>query len=277
MIPPRFRDALERLSYEPPLRLVARFLLKLLPVSAATRSNWDISSRPAYLLGLVVAAEQARNEGREAISVIEFGVAGGRGLVALQDEAAAVERESGVIVKVFGFDMGSKGLPEFIGDYRDHPEKWKPGDFPMHEAALRAKLTPRTTLVLGNVRETVGRFFDEHQPPPIGFVSFDMDLYSSTREALKIFTHPKSQMLLHVPLYFDDMGSFTYHGFAGEMLAVDEFNAANNGVKIDVWAGVRDSRPFPERPYLGHMFVAHDLEGASKVSLARQINTLPLS
>jgi len=172
--------------------------------------------------------------------------------------------------------MGAKGLPEFIGDHRDHPEKWKPGDFPMDEDALRARLAPETTLILGHVRETSARFFAEHQPPPIGFVSFDMDLYSSTRDAFQIFTQPGKSMLWHVPLYFDDMGSFTYHRYAGELLAVREFNEQDHGVKIDTWAGVRDERPFPERTYLGHMFVAHDLEATSKVVLNRGVDLLTL-
>src|SRR5262249_16807684 len=151
---------------------------------------WDISARPAYLLGLVMAANQARIENRPEICAIEFGVAGGNGLLALQSEAEAVEKESGIAIKVYGFDMGSGGLPEFIGDHRDHPEKWRPGDYPMVEDALRSRLTPRTTLILGNVRDTVTGFFDGHQPPPIGFVAFDMDLFSSTRDALRIFTDP---------------------------------------------------------------------------------------
>ena len=74
-------------------------------------------------------------EGIPAISAIEFGVAGGSGLLALEREAAAVEAELGVAIKVYGFDNGPAGLPEFIGDHRDHPDKWRPGDFPLDEAS----------------------------------------------------------------------------------------------------------------------------------------------
>ena len=179
--------------------------------------------------------------------------------------------ETGVRIKVYGFDMGPRGLPEFIGDYRDHPDRWRPGDFPMDEDALRSRLRPRTTLILGNVRETADGFFDKYQPPPIGFVAFDMDLYSSTRDALRIFTHPSKEMLWHVPLYFDDMGSFAFHRFAGELLAIHEFNEQNDSIKIDAWAGVRDDRPFPESSYLGRMFVAHHLQATSSVVLSRGI------
>jgi hypothetical protein len=251
-------------------------MLKQFPVSVQTRVRWDISDRPAYLLGLATAGEQAVAEERKAISAIEFGVAGGRGLVALQREAEAVEKEYGVEIKVYGFDMGKQGLPELIGDYRDHPEKFKSGDFPMDEEQLRSKLSSRTALLLGNVRDTVNRFFEEYSPPPIGFVSFDMDLYTSTRDAFRIFTHPNKQMLLHTPLYFDDMGSFSYHDHAGELLAIHEFNEQNYDVKIHPWAGVRSERPFHEAPYLDHMFLAHDLASASKITLNRAVGTLPL-
>src|SRR4051812_48768385 len=105
----RMRSALIRLGHEPPFRLLVRFLLKQLPVSVETRAFWDISPRAAYLLGLVRAAKEARHENRPEISAIEFGVAGGRGLVALQDEAAAVEKELGLRIKVYGFDMGRQG------------------------------------------------------------------------------------------------------------------------------------------------------------------------
>jgi hypothetical protein len=222
-----------------------------------------------------MAAEQAVVEKRKAISAFEFGVAGGRGLLALQREAEEVEKEYEVAIKVYGFDL-KIGLPELIGDYRDHPEKFKSGDFPMDEDKLRSKLTSRTTLLLGNVRDTVNRLFEEHKPPPIGFVSFDMDLYSSTRDAFQLFTHPSKQMLVHTPLYFDDLGSFTYHDHAGELLAIHEFNKQNYGVKIHPWAGVRNERPFHEAPYLDHMFSAHDLAGASKINLDRTVDTLPL-
>ena len=97
-------------------------------VSARTRALWDLSKRPAYLVGVLAAAEQALAQGVSAISVIEFGVAGGEGLIALQNEAAAVESETGVEIKVYGFDMGPHGLPRFIGDYRDHPDAWQAGD-----------------------------------------------------------------------------------------------------------------------------------------------------
>src|SRR5262245_21614313 len=83
-------DFVERLAMEPPLRIVARAALGMLPVPVTTRARWELSRRPAYLVGVLEAARQARRQNVPEISVIEFGVAGGDGLVTLQHEAAAV-------------------------------------------------------------------------------------------------------------------------------------------------------------------------------------------
>ncbi|WP_417911310.1 hypothetical protein [Candidatus Electronema sp. PJ] len=268
---------LGRLGMEPPFRLLVKALLRQLNVSVRTRALWDISKRPTYLLGVLTAAEQARKQKISEISVIEFGVAAGDGLVTLQSEAEAVERETGIGIKVYGFDAGpQQGLPAFIGDYRDHPEAWQPGDYPMNESALRALLTKRTTLILGNVKDTVPGFFQNFQPPPIGFVSFDLDLYSSTKEALQIFCVPDKKMLWHVPLYFDDIDFLFNHKFAGELLAIEEFNQESSQVKIDKWHGVRIGRPFKEMSFLEKLYVAHDLEAISQVALNRHVAMLPL-
>lgn len=250
----------EKVLKEPPLRLLVKGLYGVLPVSVSTRALWDISARPNYLSGVLLAARQARDEGIPAISVIEFGVAGGNGLVAMQNEAEAVERETGVQIKVFGFDNGPDGLPEFIGDHRDHPDAWHPGDYPMDEAKLRARLAPRTTLILGNVRDTVPAFVRDANAPPVGFISVDVDLYSSTMQALQILTLPGRKLLMRTFIYFDDVELPISHRFAGELLAIDEFNAANSTIKIDQLRGFNINRPFPEKSYLRMMYVAHDLE-----------------
>lgn len=266
-----------RLAKEPPFRMAVKAIYKLLPTSVHTRSLWDVSARPNYLLGVLQAARQAVEERVGAISVIEFGVAGGSGLVCLQREAEAVEAATGVSIKVYGFDNGPAGLPGFIGDYRDHPDAWAPGDYPMDEAALRARLGPRTTLIIGDVKDTVPRFVDDARNPPVGFISIDVDLYSSTRDALKILSLPNKRMLRRTPLYFDDMLMFINHKFAGQPLAIDEFNAENELVKIDRWHGLKYERPFPEKQYLDSMYIAHDLEQINKIALNREALKLPLS
>lgn len=264
------------LARESPFRVLTRMWLKRCAASVHTREQWAISRRPAYLTGLVHAAGVARHEGYSTFTAVEFGVAGGNGLLALQDEALAVERELGVQIHVVGFDSG-QGLIGPTGDHRDHPDYWKEGDFPLDEPALRENLLPSTRLILGDVRDTVPEYVERLQEAPLGFVSFDLDLYSSTTHALDIFTHPRKWTLTKVPLYFDDvMEPLVSHRFAGELLAIEEFNQKDTGIKIDRWRGVKMGRPFPEHPYLDCMYLAHDLEAISECVLERTIRQLPM-
>lgn len=190
------------------------------------------------------------------ISVIEFGVASGAGLLTLQQHAETAGREFGVAISVFGFDLGV-GLPE-VRDFRDHPDAWRAGDYPMDVAKLLPKLRPTSSLVFGDVAETVPDFVDR-QTCPVGFVSMDLDLYSSTRNALHLFMSPKRKMLPHTPVYFDDILLPHSHNFAGELLAIREFNSESHGVKIDRWRGLKRRSAFPESPWMEAMYMAHDL------------------
>jgi hypothetical protein len=255
---------------EPPFRLLVRFALNWWPASVRTRALWGKSYRPNYLAGVLFAAEQAKSEGAHAISVIEFGVARGDGLVVLERIAADVEEATGVRISVYGFDAGPGGLPDFIGDHRDCPDLWRPGDFPMDIDALRARLGPRTSLVLGNIRDTAPAFIEKYDPPPVGFVAIDVDLYSSTVWALQLLTSPERRMLRHVPMYFDDIDLDQVHAYAGELLAISEFNERETDVKIDRWRGLKQNRPFPEEGWLEKMFMAHDLLAISRCALVRE-------
>src|ERR1700686_1864305 len=98
----------------------------------------------------------------------------------------------------------------------------------MDEVELRKRLTSKTRLVLGNVRETLRGF----HPPPVGFVSFDLDYYSSTMCAFEVFNAPHLKTVI---LYFDDTCLPWCHRFAGERLAIDEFNRDSLDTRIDHW------------------------------------------
>jgi hypothetical protein len=267
---------LSRVAKEPPFRLLAKQVLSVAPVSVRVKSEWDAVSRPNYLAGVLAAADQAGREGISAVSVIEFGVAGGQGLLALQKISEDVEKETKVHVAVYGFDTG-RGLPELTGDQRDHPDRWIAGDYIMDERALRARMTSRTTLILGEVKDTVADFVRNQQHPPLGFVAIDVDLYSSTRDALQVLSLPGKRLLMHLPMYFDDVKRIFNHRFAGELLAIDEFNALNENVKIDRWRGITEGRAFPESDWLERMYVAHDLEAISKAHATREHLKLELS
>lgn len=182
--------------------------------------------RPHYAYIVWQAADLARRLGVTRISVLEFGVAGGRGLLNLEMHAARVGALTGVGIDVYGFDTG-EGLPPPEG-YRDLPYVWQAEHFKMDQAALKAKLTT-AKLVLGNVRETLPGFAASHHPAPIGAVSFDLDYYSSTVDALKVFEVPSEHRLPRIFNYFDDIYSSDLGHVGpgtGVPLALAEFNAA---------------------------------------------------
>src|SRR5262245_29668740 len=72
----------------------------------ATKLKLHSIERPEYGHCLLQAAQLARRLGHSRISAIEFGVAGGNGLVALERHAAYVTRQTGVEVAIYGFDTG---------------------------------------------------------------------------------------------------------------------------------------------------------------------------
>ena len=216
-------------------------------------------SRSQYGFGLLQAGRLAAGLGIRRISAIEFGVAGGNGLLALEDHATRVTRETGVKIDIFGFDSGT-GLPEPI-DYRDMPYAWEEGFYAMDIDELNTRLKS-SKLVIGDVRDTVG-LFAATNPAPVGFISFDLDYYSSTMSALKILDLPFDNLLPRVFCYFDDVAGgpgVCYNKFTGELLAIGEFNEAHADRKLARIAGLRHN--FRTLPVLWHeqIYVAHLFE-----------------
>src|SRR4051812_38992487 len=179
-----------------------------------------VRTRPQYLWPLLQSAHAARALNIPTIAALEFGVAGGNGLLAMEQAAKTATELSGTEIEIFGFDSGS-GMPAPV-DPRDAPWLIEPAYFKMDEDALRARLE-RAHLVLGNVAETVPAWIrSEHAP--IGFVAFDLDYYSSTVEALRVLEGDEAQVLPRVPCYFDDMFGYGWSDFMGPRAALDEFN-----------------------------------------------------
>jgi hypothetical protein len=187
--------------------------------------------RPHYGYCVYQAALLARKLGMERISVIEFGVAGGNGLVNLEGHAREVTRLLGVEIDLYGFDTG-KGLPP-VTDYRDMPYHWKTGFFKMDIPQLRERLK-KSTLVLGDIQKTAKGFFKKFNPAPIGALFYDFDLYSSTAAALKMLEAKDRYFLPRLFCYFDDTigEEELYNDFTGERLAIREFNEAHARIKL---------------------------------------------
>ena len=213
--------------------------------------------RPNYTWCVLHAASVAQRTGIPEISVIEFGVAGGNGLIALEAVAAEAQQVLGVGVRVFGFDTGD-GLPD-PRDHRDAPFLMEAGDFPMDRDALLARLE-NAELLLGDVRETVPAFLEAGRPP-VGFIAFDLDYYSSTHDALRLLDGDASSLQPRVLCYFDDVHGYPWGDSIGARLAIREFNEARRDRKLDRLHGMRhliapDQRDerWVDALYLAHLF-----------------------
>jgi hypothetical protein len=172
----------------------------------------------------------------------------------LERIAARTERLSGVRVDVYGFDTG-QGLPKPL-DYRDLPQLWGEGFYRMDVGRLQQRLE-RSRLILGPVAETVPRVLAESPPSPVGFVAFDLDMYSSTRDALALFDGDASVLLPRIVCCFDDIIGYSHSDFSGERLAISEFNDHHTMRKLSKIHGLRyvvQDKIWTEMMYMFHAF-----------------------
>jgi hypothetical protein len=95
------------------------------------------------------------------ISVIEFGCAGGRGLLAAEMHINEITKIFDVSIELYGFDTGT-GLPA-PRDYRDLPYYYQPSSFKMDHNTLQPKLKA-AKLVFGDVKETCHNFSKNTMP-----------------------------------------------------------------------------------------------------------------
>jgi hypothetical protein len=216
-----------------------------------------VVTRPHYTWSVLLAALTARGLGIAEISVLELGVAGGNGLLALEEAAAAAERLLGVSVAVWGFDLGT-GMPE-PRDQRDVPWAVRKGYFPMDEQALHSRLA-RAHLVLGPVNETLRKWVSEAHPP-VGFIAFDLDYYSSTVESFCLLEAEDPALLPRVVCYFDDVLGYGWSEHNGERAAITGFNAAHDSRKLGFVHGLghflpasQRGRPWSEQIWIAHLF-----------------------
>ena len=243
-----------------PLRqVIAQRILRWAPVSYATRIRYDAVRHPQYGYCIHRAALLAKALDLPAFSVLEFGVAAGEGLLNAERHAQLIETELGVRIEIYGFDLGS-GLPKPL-DYRDLPCRWQQGFFELNRAELERKLE-RAKLVFGDVKETVGGFAEKYRPAPIGAVFFDLDYYSSTIDALRVFDTAPANYLPRVYCYLDDIvdgGDVGMNEFLGELAAIREYNESNPTKKIAKIHALRAVRVIPA-VWNEQIFVHHDFE-----------------
>jgi hypothetical protein len=215
----------------------------------------DAHQRDAYTWCTLHAARLAQQLGYRRITVIEFGVAGGRGLVALERASEWASRCYGVDIDVVGFDSGQGLGPS--RDARDLPNIWSRGAFAMDEAALRDRLQ-RARLELGWIADTMPRFVAS-QPAPVGFCVFDVDQYHATRDALAILSAPLPLLMPRVHCLFDDVLGYTFGDRNGERLAITEFNDIDPSRWLSPIFGLQHFVPSRARfdTWVDKVFLAH--------------------
>jgi hypothetical protein len=215
------RIYIERLG-EPLLYNLASLFVWLFG-SVRQKIAYDLILRQPYAFCIQEAADLARRHNVPKVTLIEFGVASGAGLLNLCLIAEQVTKETGVEFDLVGFDSGD-GMPP-PRDYRDHPEKYFTGDYPLVDrAGLLAKLPSNAKIIFGDIKESLA-IFSRQISAPVGVVCIDVDYYWSTKEALDVLLLDPQLYLPRVFMYFDDVQDIDDNEFCGELLAIREFNA----------------------------------------------------
>jgi hypothetical protein len=236
---------------------------------------FDLVIRQQFAFPILHAARQAAARGLHRISMVEFGVASGAGLLNMCAIASEVMRATGVQIDLYGFDTGT-GMPTPV-DHRDHPEHWQEGDFPMEVDRLRDALPPFAHLVIGDVETTVPQFLESITPDrPLAFVSLDLDYYSSTKKAMAIFEASADLYLPTVLVYLDDIVEESANPWGGERLAVREFNERVALRKIAPFPVLRSKRIFKNPQWIDQIYILHVLDHEERqAKIRRGIHVLP--
>jgi hypothetical protein len=253
--PGQFRKVLVERGTEP----IHLNLLSAIVAACGTyraKVDFDLVVRQQYAFPILYAADAAKQYGYNTVTIIEFGVAGGAGLLNMCRIAERTQAATGIEFRIFGFDTG-KGMPAPI-DFRDLPESFQAGDFPMDVERLKRALPRFAELVIGDIADTVPRFLDSlGEEAPIGFVAVDVDYYSSAKKTLEVLRGDPRLYLPVVPVYLDDIGVDGSNPWTGELLAVEEFNRENKLRKIAPFTLLRSRRIFKNTQWIDRMFAAH--------------------
>ncbi len=224
------------------------------------RVSFDLVRRRHYAYCTLRAADLAASLGLRSITVAEFGVANGNGLLNLCKVSRAASRITGVEINVVGFDS-SVGLPPPT-DYRDHPELFQASDYPCAVDELRKALPDNARLSLGLVSETVPEFTASlSRNSPLAFAAIDVDYYSSTTQVLRALTHSDPEKYLPLTLlYLDDITDQFQSRWRGELLAVEEFNNQHVWRKIEKDHFLKYRRIFRNARWLEQIYLLHVLD-----------------
>jgi len=248
---------LERLAEPLHLNLIAIFVW--LFGSYRSKIAFDLIVRQQHAYCLLKAADRALKLGYKSVSVIEFGVASGAGILNIQKIASRIQKITGVKFDIYGFD-NIVGMPTHL-DYRDHPDLYKEGDYKMNYELLKKQLNQNVKITNGNIKNNVREFIKNLSPQsPIGFVAIDVDYYSSTVDALTVFDDDDASKYLDIVyLYVDDIGNELHNSLCGELLAIREFNDRHNKMVIEKHSFLENTRVFRRANWLKHIYFLHNL------------------
>ena len=255
-----------------PLRVsLYRRLMREFPFTPYSyRVSIDAVVRPQYAYCIIEAAKMAKDMGLEKLSILEFGVAGGNGLLNIESHVREVEKEFGIQCEIYGFDS-AEGMPA-SEDYRDILYTWGEGFYKMDRAALERRLKT-AKLVIGDVKDTAKNFFEEHTPAPVGCIFFDVDYYTSTMAAFEIFNTASKNRLPRVACHFDDISGT--NEFLGELCAIKKFNDTHEKTKIAPHHMLSEMRRVA-MPWNKEIYFFHDFDHPQYNTCYRGDYQLPL-
>jgi hypothetical protein len=169
------------------------------------------------------------------------------------------------IVNIVGFDNGI-GLPSMQG-YRDHPEIWSERDFEnTNIEKLETRISGRAELIIGDIASSLPSFINKLSVEcPISFVSIDVDTFSSSVDALKVFLADQDQLLSAIPIYFDDiigredrLSMLFRNSKSGQLGAINEFNALYSNTRyIDKIHNLKSRFPMDKENWLDMLYCLH--------------------
>lgn len=247
------------LLHDPPLVLIGRILSKI-GGGIISQEHWGVCDRPSYAYGILRAAQIGKYFGHKKVTICEFGVAHGNGLLKMIDLAKQIGAATGMEFRIVGFDTGI-GLPSVNG-YKEHPEIWSAGDFALVDVPrLKQQIGDQAELIIGDIKDTVGQFLQTlKSDAPLGFISVDVDTYSAAGACLKSLNGTPEACLPAVSAYFDDIGFYFCNRWCGELAAIEDFNAANALRKIDTDRTLPGRRPVKYARWYPQMYVCHILD-----------------
>jgi hypothetical protein len=225
--------------------------------SVRRKIEYDLILRHPYAFCIQEAADLAKKYGIPRVTLIEFGVANGAGLLNMCLIADLVGKETGIEFAIVGFDSG-EGMPP-ARDYRDHPEKYFTGDFPVvDKAELLARLPANAEIIFGDIKSSL-RTFENKLTAPVGVIAVDVDYYWSTKESLDVLLFASKKYLPMVYMYFDDVQDIDDNEFCGELCAIREFNldAAHSARRIAPANFLNELRIFKRAIWHKQIYLAH--------------------